>query len=179
MKFDQYEKSGDYHWKWYETVPEYKMHVDRIVCWIAEKNILDAGCGDGLILSKLTEAGKSVIGIDNDPEGIRLAKSHKCKVFLESVYEINFNSHSFDSILLSDVIEHLDSPVSAINQAHRVVSGFLYITTPDYNVTKNKNPYHVREYNEDELINLVENVGFKLVESFIERNTIYAKFRAI
>lgn len=177
MEFDLYKKLGAYHWGWYQTNPVYRAHVDKLTAWITETEILDAGCGDGLIASKLAEAGKIVHGIDTSMEGIDFARAKNVNAWYGSVYEIPYPVFAFDAVLMADVIEHLDFPEVALVEALRVTRNFLYLTTPDKSVSKNDNPYHVREYTEAELVEFVTGWGFTLVNSFTDYGIVYAKFQ--
>ena len=172
MKFSKYKTKGAYHWDWYETVPAYRKRVDRIKNWVKEKDILDIGAGDGLI-TKIIGA----YGIDNEPEAVRLAEEKNAGVFFGDVYCLPQYDNSFEAVLMADVLEHLEYPEKALKEVWRVVEKYLYITTPPR--TDKMSKFHYQEWNPEELKDLVESQGFKLVDKMLiipEEESIYAKF---
>ncbi len=106
------------------------------------RRILDAGCGmgDRTVASILGGAG-SAVGIDTDPEKLRwataLAERNGCRpeFLLGSVASLPCRGESFDLVLLLDVIEHLEDPLTALAEVHRVLrpGGRVLIAFPPYN----------------------------------------------
>jgi len=105
--------------------------------------------------------------------------------------EIPFDDGTFDVVLCSEVIEHLDSPSHLLREAFRVLvdNGFLILTTPNIARIRNRksfffhgispnicppgeyNPFsshewvHFREYTLEEMKKLLTVNSFELVES--------------
>ena len=75
-------------------------------------NILDVGCGGGLLCEPLSRLGGNVTGIDVSENAILTAKQHASKMGLKinyictSLEELNFKK-DFDIIIASEVIEHV------------------------------------------------------------------------
>ena len=75
-------------------------------------NILDVGCGGGLLCEPLSRLGGNVIGIDVSENAIITAKQHASKMGLKinyictSLEELNMKK-DFDLIIASEVIEHV------------------------------------------------------------------------
>jgi SAM-dependent methyltransferase len=180
MKFTKYEKHGAYHWRQYERPGDkYRRHVDRIVRWVAERRVLDVGAGDGLILSKLGAAAR---GCDDEPTAIEAAKSRGIVVEPGDAYRLPYGDEAFEAVLLADVLEHLDRPEAALVEARRVLSGALYVTTPPRDITPGQllDRFHVQEWSPEELVRLVESVGFRLEGRVVKgEKTMYAKFRKV
>lgn len=176
MKFNKYKEWGDYHWREYANKTLYGQHADFVKSWIEEKDILDIGCGDGLITSLI-----GAIGIDDDSDGLALARNHKVNVNYGSAYEIPIKLHKFEAVFLGDVIEHLEFPQKALKDIQRVLSpkGLLYIATPPAtDDRKLQDPYHYREYTPQELEDELKKGGFDLVEPItINFKRMYGKFR--
>lgn len=183
MEFPKYRKFGAYHWKQYADNTKYKRHADRVVQWIEETLVLDIGAGDGKITSLLAETGRSVVGIDNEPEAVRLAQEKGANVKLGDAYQMIYGDEHFEAALMADVLEHFERPVEALREARRVIRGCLYVSTPPKRPDgKLTDKYHYVEWTPEELRNLVESVGFKLVgeiESIPEEKIMYAKFRKL
>lgn len=179
MKFDKYEKLGDYHWQfWKAKLQPYASHAAFVADWVKERPCLDIGCGDGLISFLL---GKNVLGVDSNQLGVNYARAHGVKAFLGDAYSLKVTP-GFKAVLMADVIEHLEFPEKALKEAHRVLepSGFLYISTPP----KHEPPrvYHYREYSPDELVKLVTPVGFSLVGAIVIKDgwvEMYGKFQKV
>lgn len=91
--------------------------------YIKGNDILDAGCGEGITLEKLVNRfpqGK-IVGIDTEAENIDICRQHNLPVQSGSVYDIPFADKSFDTVLFSEVIEHLDHPEQALSEIARVL----------------------------------------------------------
>jgi len=75
-------------------------------------NILDVGCGGGLLCEPLSRLGGNVTGIDVSKNAILTAKQHASKMGLKinyictSLEELNIKK-DFDLIIASEVIEHV------------------------------------------------------------------------
>ncbi len=176
MEFTKYRTNGAYHWKMYDDPnTKYHRHVNRLVEWIKEKPVLDVGCGDGKITDML-----GGIGFDNDLEGIKLAQEKGVPVVFGDAYSFPFRSNTFQAIFIGDVLEHLEHPEKALKEAYRVVTQYLYIASPLKGADNDK--FHYQEWTPEELIVMVEPMGFKLVESILtvaKDKRIYGKFEKI
>lgn len=168
--FDKYKKYGDYHWIEYAKPTIYRRHADFVARWVRERPVLDVGAGDGLICSLL-----SGVGIDCDPEAVRLANERGVDVRLGDAYDLPF-SFDFAAVFLGDVIEHLEHPREALHQARKaiVAGGVLYVATPPRRGKIDK--YHYREYSSDELVAEVSACGFQCISMHTANRRIYGRF---
>lgn len=140
-RFDKYEKLGAYHWKWYANNKyNYTEHVDKVLKYFkgCTGTVLDMGCGDGLIASKLCEMGLTVTGVDLNERAIELGKA-KCEEFIEtgkmnlqvtSIFKIS-KVRRYDYVLCNEVIEHIMEPVRCIKRISILMNKFSIITTPN------------------------------------------------
>lgn len=106
---DRYQKEGAFYWKLYETNEEYKNHVNKILSFFSDLErgtVLEIGCRDGLICSKLAAIGFDVIGIDPNANAIGLAKE-KCKNASFAIVNYMESDHEFDYILCSKVMKEI------------------------------------------------------------------------
>lgn len=177
MKFTKYYRYGAYHWKWYKnpkTYKRYKIHVDKVVEWIKEKNVLDVGCGDGLI-TYLLEAK----GIDNEPQAIKVGKRRGADIETGDAYDIKYGDEEFDAVFMGDVLEHLEFPEKALKEARRVLKKHFYVVVPFEQ--QKIDPFHYTQWTAGKLKKTVEGVGFVLVGEIIQSGCtkLYAKFRKI
>jgi SAM-dependent methyltransferase len=174
MRYNKYERHGAYHWNQYNLNRKYKTHADRVKDWVKEKKVLDVGAGDGLITSLL-----GAKGIEFEPEGVRLAQERGVDVIQGDAYELPFENNSFEAVTMIDVLEHLENPKKALQEARRVAP-ILYIQTPiihdDRLIHKR---YHVTEWSPLGLCELVESEGYILdgaITIYPHTRMQYAKF---
>ena len=77
-------------------------------------NILDIGCGGGLISEPMCRLGANVTGIDASEKNIKVAKLHSAKSKLKINYQTKSPeqldaSEKFDIILNLEIVEHVDN----------------------------------------------------------------------
>lgn len=92
---------------------------------------------------------------------------------------LNLEERSFDLIICSHLIEHLDSPINLLSEAERILkkSGILFIKTPDIKTVK-WNFYndftHIKPYSKTSLIQQTESEKLK-IEKCVS-TTLYLDF---
>ena len=76
-------------------------------------NVLDIGCGGGLLCEPLAELGAQVTGIDAGAENIEAAKQHATDRGLEIIYrhvlpeQLELEHGQYDAVVNMEVIEHV------------------------------------------------------------------------
>jgi len=96
--------------------------------------LLDAGCGTGHFSRRASAAGATVVSMDL---GVALLQrvGEKCDTLrcAADVTELPFATESFDVVLSSEVLEHLEYPRSGLLELVRVArrDGHLVLTTPN------------------------------------------------
>lgn len=97
--------------------------------------ILDAGCGEGFTMNKLKEngIGKKIEGVEYSKDAIQLGKKlFPNLTFKEgSAYDMPYENNSFDLIVCTEVLEHLEDPKKAIRELLRVTKKYLIISVPN------------------------------------------------
>jgi 2-polyprenyl-6-hydroxyphenyl methylase / 3-demethylubiquinone-9 3-methyltransferase len=99
-------------------------------------NILDIGCGGGLLSEPMTRLGANVTGIDASSKNINIAKLHAKK----SKLKINYMCSSpeklkikkkFDVILNMEIVEHVEDIDFFINSCSKLLkkNGVMFIAT--------------------------------------------------
>ena len=99
-------------------------------------NILDIGCGGGLISVPIKKLGANVIGIDASLKNIQVAKSYskknklKIKYICSSPEKLKIKK-KFDVILILEIVEHVDDIDFFINRSSRFLkkNGLMFIAT--------------------------------------------------
>ncbi len=76
-------------------------------------NVIDIGCGGGILSEPMTRLGASVTGIDPAGESANSARAHAQAAGLSIVYrtataeEVAREGHSYDAVIASEVLEHV------------------------------------------------------------------------
>jgi SAM-dependent methyltransferase len=126
-----------------------------------DREVLDAGCGEGFGTVLLAETARRVTGIDYSPAAVAAAAAAYRQPNLEfrhlDVYALPGLGLRFDVITNFQVIEHLPEPTEFLSAVRAVLEpdGVLMLTTPNRLTTISENPYHLREYTADELAGLL------------------------
>lgn len=98
-------------------------------------SILDVGCGEGFTLNSLKEngIGKRLEGIEYLQAAIDLGKKTypDIKIIKGTIYELPYKDNSFDLVLCTEVLEHLESPEKALKELVRVSKKYLVISVPN------------------------------------------------
>ncbi len=126
------------------------------------KRVMDYGCGPGWGSVIIAKKAKEVVGVDISEGALKYAESQyqlpNLKFIKIDNYPTNFTPESFDIIISSHVIEHIDDVKIYLNQLKRLLKkdGILILTTPNKRFRllpfqKPYDPYHKREYNYKEL----------------------------
>jgi ubiquinone/menaquinone biosynthesis C-methylase UbiE len=130
------------------------------------KEILDVGCGWGRELIRLEDA----VGVDICLPFLKTARNYtRNTVTLADAHYLPFRDGSFDFVVISEVVEHMEQPMRVMNELKRVLKpkGRLLIQTPNRLLTlgkfiSSKKCGHVHEFTYTELKNLLEFLGFKI-----------------
>ncbi len=98
------------------------------------KKIVEVGCGGGIFSEYIASHGYNVLGVDISEGAINVAKEHasitnvKVDYQLATVYQLPFEDESFDVVMSSDFLEHLEDLVKAISEMSRILKkGGLFI----------------------------------------------------
>lgn len=136
----------DYGW----STPETEAHgyllpaLLRLLGPRRDRTILDLGCGSGFLARQLLAHGFNVYGVDASESGIELAsRGHEGRFFVidpsmrqlpDALVEV-----PFDTIVSTEVIEHLYDPAEFIQFCQSVLptGGELILSTPYHGYLKN------------------------------------------
>ena len=106
--------------------------------------MLEIGCGSGVLVTLLQQAGFDAIGLELSPWVVELARqTFESLLQSGSLERQDFAPGSFDAILLFDLLEHLPDPLGTLKQYQCVIvslpAGLLLIETPLFDDPR---PYH-------------------------------------
>jgi ubiquinone/menaquinone biosynthesis C-methylase UbiE len=91
-------------------------------------DLLDIGSGQGRILKLLGSRAQRAVGVDIDSDARQLARAElllagveNCSLRKGDMYELPFADGEFDTIILDDVLSSAKRPMTAINEAARLL----------------------------------------------------------
>lgn len=122
----------------------FKRRVRTIFEWVDPQDddlILDMPCGRGFYLNMFRYVSKCrLVGGDLDWDVLLKAQrnvGHLPDLMLNhaSIYALPYAANTFDAVILSEVLEHLDDDVAGLKEAYRVLKpgGVVAITVPNAN----------------------------------------------
>jgi 2-polyprenyl-6-hydroxyphenyl methylase / 3-demethylubiquinone-9 3-methyltransferase len=109
---------------------------------VAEKSLLDVGCGGGILSEAMAHRGATVSGIDMGETPLEIARLHCIESGLSIDYQLNTaekladaSPDSFDIVSCLEMLEHVPDPASVIDACARLVKpgGDLYFSTINRN----------------------------------------------
>jgi SAM-dependent methyltransferase len=133
----------------------------------AHPRVLDAGCGTGRNLAELRAGAATLHGVDSAPEAVEFCRKRGLDGVTESELDVlPFQDASFDLLLATDVVEHLDDDVGALRELRRVAApgARLLLTVPAYQwlwSAHDESHQHRRRYTRPELVARVRAAGWE------------------
>jgi SAM-dependent methyltransferase len=99
------------------------------------RRVLEIGCGRGAIIERMLDGGMKELrftGCDLDMNALCLARSRLPEaVFVNgSVYGMPFCSGAFDTVILCEMLEHLEEPERAMEQSARLAPKNIILSVP-------------------------------------------------
>lgn len=129
----EYAKKGDYHknldpdWSYTPTYLKKMKSVHQFLDTLPhDAKILDAGCGEGVLVEEYRQTGRQIIGLD-----LNYASEF---VLRGNILNMPFSDESFDVVLLLDVFKHRsyhDQP-QCLTEIKRILhGGVLVMSVPN------------------------------------------------
>ena len=127
-------------------------YLYALSCADSSKRLLDLGCGSGYGTAELADSLPRVVGLDRiAPDSANLRDNID---WVRADLRGNpLVSDSFHLIISFQVIEHLEDPHVYLESIYRLLApgGMAIITTPNVHTSDKINPFHVHEYEAEEL----------------------------
>jgi SAM-dependent methyltransferase len=143
--------------------------------------ILDAGTSCGTNLRMLRDGGfTNVLGLDLSEHAARFCGDKGFgEVRIGSIEQMPFSDASFDLVLATDVIEHVDDDLCALREIHRVLrpGGHTVITVPAFQSLwgfQDEVSHHKRRYGRLQLETLARQAGLLLEKRFYFNYLLFA-----
>jgi 2-polyprenyl-3-methyl-5-hydroxy-6-metoxy-1,4-benzoquinol methylase len=114
--------------------PNYRAELATIGRFKKPGRILDVGCNMGMLLRLAVRNGWEAVGLEPSPSLSSLAARHGFKVHNCFLHELSKDQEgSFDVVALSDVFEHISSPLAFLAEVQRFVKadGVVYVKVPN------------------------------------------------
>lgn len=145
-------KFSDLAHRWWDLESEFRplhqinpLRLDWInaLCPVQGKQILDIGCGGGILADSMARKGASVLGIDLATKALKVAQLHAMEAQTPNVSyrEISAESlaveqpGSFDVITCMEMLEHVPDPSSIVQACANLVKpgGWVFFSTINRN----------------------------------------------
>ena len=146
------EKFGALAARWWDPNSEFKplheinplrlAHIENKAGGFAGKNILDVGCGGGILAESLAACGATVTGIDLSEKPLKVAQLH----LLESGRQVNYRlvsaedlaqeqPRAFDIVTCMEMLEHVPDPASIVRACAALAKpgGWVFFSTLNRN----------------------------------------------
>ena len=144
-------KFEDLAHRWWDPHSEFKPlhainplrldHIDRKVT-LNGKNVLDVGCGGGILAESMAARGATVTGIDLADKPLNVARLH----LMESGQSVDYRlisaedlatqqPHSFDLVTCMEMLEHVPDPAATVRACATLVKpgGWVFFSTLNRN----------------------------------------------
>jgi 2-polyprenyl-6-hydroxyphenyl methylase/3-demethylubiquinone-9 3-methyltransferase len=112
-------------------------------CPLRGLQVLDVGCGGGILSDSMARAGAKVLGIDLSTKPLRVAELHAMEAGTEGVEyrEIAIEAlaqerpEAFDAVTCMEMLEHVPDPASVVQACSRLVKpgGWVFLSTLNRN----------------------------------------------
>ena len=99
------------------------------------ESVLDVGCGEGFTLNKLLEnkIGKRLEGVDFQKTAVEIGtKVHPYLTLKQgNIYKLEYKNSSFDLVMATEILEHLEDPRKGLKELIRVSRKYLLLSVPN------------------------------------------------
>jgi 2-polyprenyl-3-methyl-5-hydroxy-6-metoxy-1,4-benzoquinol methylase len=184
--------SSRYHYE----VPDYDIYPDaysrtrKLLNWVgSDKRVLELGCSTGYMSRYMAEKQNcSVVGIEMDPAAAQQAEEYCQEVHVRNLNQSGpldgLRKHSFDVVLMGDVLEHLVDAQGLLTEVRELLTenGKVVICLPnvlhwltrikllagrfDYESAGTLDHTHLRFFTERSARRLIESAGYRITSFF-------------
>ena len=155
-------------------INKFLYNVYRLISLTKVESILDLGCGEGFVIGYLRNHNNNLRfeGLDINKEAINMAKKLNPDVnfVICNLYKLQYNENSFDLVMLTEVLEHLEDPEKVMNVVKKISNKHFILSVPweplfsISNLLRGKNilkwgndPEHINKWGRDQFVTFVNN----------------------
>lgn len=163
-----------------------QMIYDEIVRDYADKEILDLGCGNCALLTKLASKGIKSKGVDASAFRVLKHQKRQMPMYFALAEHIPFENQSIDVIISQEVLEHVFDIEQVLAEMQRILrkNGKIFIQVPYKNLVECTS--HLRLFSKESLHNLITKNGFEVLSCELVpylvgecNNNIYLKAKKV
>jgi SAM-dependent methyltransferase len=99
--------------------PAHLRRIDKLLPLLAGHRVLEVGCGQGHLTTRLAERGIDVVGIDANPNAPEVSGSDR--VLHMRAEDLSFANEEFDAVIAVHAIEHIPPLDAAAAEMARVL----------------------------------------------------------
>lgn len=146
-----------------------RRYIKKLIRPLQFRSVLDVGCGQGSLLQELMQEFPGI-----DPHGVDLsaaAVEHARRRVPQGTFGTldltqGTTGRSYDLLICSEVLEHIEDDVTAMKNLRRMCQGHLVVTTVQGRMRKfePEGVGHVRNYRRGELVAKLRAAGFDIVQ---------------
>ena len=145
-------KFSDLAHRWWDLESEFRplhqinpLRLDWInaLCSVQDKQVLDIGCGGGILADSMARKGATVLGIDLATKALKVAQLHAMEAQTPNVSYREISAEdlaveqpgSFDVITCMEMLEHVPDPSSIVQACANLVKpgGWVFFSTINRN----------------------------------------------
>lgn len=174
--YDDYYATSDPEWRRLGAIDKAD-NVVRLCASLAGGTVLEIGSGDGAVLSQLADLGfgESYCSLEISTSAVEAISRRRIPGLIEcglyDGYRIPYD-RSFDLVILSHVVEHLEHPRALLCEAARVGKN-VFIEVPLEDNLRLSEDYvpdpvgHINVYSRRSIRHLIQTSGFEVLEQIV------------
>ncbi|WP_443945444.1 class I SAM-dependent methyltransferase [Pedobacter sp. AW1-32] len=177
--YDNFYTNNDVEWRMLGAKYKARNIVDVTSGNIRPTKVLEVGAGDGSILHFLDEwqFADQLFALEIAQSGVDLIQSRKLKSLVEAKtfdgYQIPYPDNSFDLVILSHVLEHVEHERILLREIKRVAKYIVVEVPRDYRFDVDKRMKHFLDYGHINMYTptslrfLLQSEGLKIIKDKI------------